>query len=123
MTTAARFVHHIALFREALASLRLPEWTASRALRYALIAVIALGGILYVRQLSQAAVSGYTIRRLEKQLELLSEEQRRLEIALIEERSLRRIEEAMSTITLVKPAKVLRDAGVNQATAFSGVNR
>ena len=73
----------------------------------ALLVFVAVGGSVYVREITSTAASGYDVSALERRLDTLREEEGRLELETAEFQSLRRIEERLLKLNLVPVDRLL----------------
>lgn len=73
----------------------------------ALIVLLAAGGLLYVRQITSTAASGYDVSALERRAEELRREEAALEFEAAELESLKRIEERLPKLNLVPAERVV----------------
>jgi cell division protein FtsB len=98
-------------------------WTAPLALL--LVFLLGLVALCYVWQVNVTAVRGYDISALERRLEELKEEERKLELRATELQSVRTIEEAIPKLNLIPARKVIftspiAKGGVAQARGGAG---
>lgn len=120
MPIKKHLAHQSRYIVQALHSFSLPEWTYSRPFRLSLVGLLSMCSILYVMALSQASVSGYQIRSLEKSIEQLSREQQKLEVAVMERSSLVAISKRMNSLTMVPAEKIIR---LNGAPAMARTDK
>lgn len=63
-------------------------------------------GIFYVVQINATATKGFEIKNLEKQVEALKEEQRKMEVSVVEKSSLSAIQPRIGKMGMVKVANM-----------------
>ncbi len=86
--------------------LKFPAWLESVRLRVTLSVVVVLISVLYIGSLSQASATGYQIQELEKTTANLIAENQKLEIAVIEQRSLSSIQQRLAGMRMVPASDI-----------------
>lgn len=89
-------------------SWRLQEQESRRSLSWRLfllglflLVLVALGGFVYIREITSTAASGYDVSLLERRAAELREEEQRLQLEAAEFESLQRIEQRLKTLNLI----------------------
>lgn len=92
--------------------LAMKQWLLSKTFRCAMIAVIAVLGIVYVGQTSAMSTKGYDINELQRAVRSLEQENQLLEVDIAQYRSMQHIQSQLSgmnfvaadTVTYISPA-------------------
>jgi hypothetical protein len=106
-------------FLQAVFSWSLPEWSKSTIFRLGLLSFLGVLSVLYVVQMSKAAVSGYQIHALEEKVALATKEKERLDVAILEQSSLSNLNKRIDQLQMV-PAQNVAHLSAEQLTAFAG---
>jgi Mg2+/Co2+ transporter CorB len=106
MSFSRRAESQVRYIAQAFNSFSLPAWTNSITLRIAILGLLLVSGFAYITQTSSAAVSGYQIHQLEKQVQLLTSEEQRLSSQVAEYSSLVSIQERLKNVTMTPLAQV-----------------
>lgn len=87
-----------------------------------ILSVIIAAGFLYIFQVTSSAVGGYDTTSLEKQVAILQDERRDLEMQAADLQSLQSIEQGAKKLQLVASDKVLYTTPIsnNNVVAYSG---
>jgi len=87
------------------------------ALRVGLLIFIFVLGAAYITKISSTTTTGYELHKLEKQVELMSEETRKTDIQVAEYSSMGNIETRLAGLNMVKAPKVKYIVPVGTAVA------
>lgn len=87
-------------------SLALPAWVSGFKIRFGLIGLTVLLGVIYVGQISVAARSGYQMRDLEGQVSLLEADIQKLEVEIADYSSMSNIEQRLKDSGMVAVGKI-----------------
>lgn len=87
-------------------SISLPNWLDGRLFKITLSSFVVLFGILYLFQTNNTAASGYEINRLEKQIDGLSSEIQKNEIAIAQEGSMVNIQTRLSVADMIPASDI-----------------
>ncbi|MFZ2190264.1 MAG: hypothetical protein WA057_03670 [Candidatus Magasanikiibacteriota bacterium] len=94
------------------------HWLLSTSFRMTLLVLIGVFGIMYVVQTSSASTTGYEMRDLEKQIQILEQDNQRLEFEIASNRSMKSIQSRLQGTSLVMADNVEYATLVGTAVAM-----
>lgn len=97
--------------------LELKRMLLSSSFRAGLIVFVSVFGILYVMQTTEVSTKGYVINDLEKQVHLLKQETRKLEVEIAKNSSMQSIQSRLINTDLVSIAQVEYITPIGNAVA------
>lgn len=77
------------------------QWLVSTTFRAVLMTAVAVFGILYVVQTSSLSTKGYEISDIEKQIQVLEQDNQRLEFEIATNRSMQSIQDRLKDMNLI----------------------
>ncbi len=89
----------------------------SSACRATLLVFLSIFGVLYLLRTSAVATNGYEINNLEKQINVLQEDNQKLELEIADNRSMKSIQERLNGMELVAADSVEYAALISAAVA------
>jgi hypothetical protein len=105
-------------FSFAVRTITLPVWFNHSLVKAGLASATILFGVLYLLQTSVTATSGYEIRNLEKQTDVLTDEIQKVEIAVAEQSAMPNIQKRLSSVNMVVVENIKFVAPVSGAVAL-----
>jgi hypothetical protein len=88
-----------------ISTFELPAWATGNGMRIVLLVLLIVCSVLYIIKTSSAAVSGYQIHQLEKQVSALTAEEQQLSSEVAEYSSLTSIEKRLAEVEMTQGTK------------------
>ena len=94
-------------FSSALHTVSLPDWVYKISTKIGLGVFLVVFGVLYLLQTSATAAGSYEIHNLEKQVDVMSADIQKVEIAIAEESAMPNLEKRLTALNLVTAKDVV----------------
>ena len=118
MSLKRRLENQYQQFAFAIKTIALPAWFNHSLVKFGLVGATILFGVLYLLQTGITATGGYQIHDLEKQVDALSTDIQKVEIAVAEESAMPNIQKRLSSVNIVPVEQIKFVSPIGGAVAL-----